>query len=456
MNRLFTILLFLLAAFIFTGCVSKRLTKKGAKMEQAGLYEQAADFYYQAYTRKNTNIDARLGLKRSGQMVLEKKLTAFKKSYNESKNQEAVYLFLEADKYYQHVTATGVELNFPDYYRDYYNEVKGVYLEDKYYEAMKLLKAENFGEAERLLREIIKLQPEYKDASSQLNIAVYEPLYREAIHNMDYKKYRTAYYIFDRIIKEYGNYKESQDFRVECLNRATISIAVAPVESFDNNTTVSGILETKIINEIKALNNPFLRVVEYSAGTKAQNINSAQELNASSSKPKDVDVVLICEIAAYSISKGDLNKEEKRGYLRKDTKVKDEEGNIKTITEYEKVIYYEYKMGRSVKISYSYKLADSRTSELYFADSKTLISADNIYYADYGGDKGSLVPGYWKTKRSESPEDVIHNGNKDISELKSLLESRRVIKTISTLETELFNAVATQISSAVNEYDPEK
>jgi hypothetical protein len=251
------ILLVIFFTIALFGCASNRLTRKGVKMEQAGIYDHAADYYYQAYLKKNTNIEARLGLQRTGQMVLDRKLSDFNKAYNQGKNEEAVYHYLESEKYYNKIKNTGIDLNFPSYYTDYYNEVKDIYLDDKYIEALNLLQAEKFNQAENILREIVELQPNYKDAAEQLKIAIYEPLYRQSMQDMEIGKYRSAYYGFDNIVSKFGDYKESIDLRAECLEKAIVNITIAPIEIKVNNTYLASTLESKIISEIKTLGNPF-------------------------------------------------------------------------------------------------------------------------------------------------------------------------------------------------------
>lgn len=458
-SQALVILLIIIISVASISCASQRLTRKAAKMEQAGIYDHAADYYYQAYLKKNTNIEARLGLQRTGQLVLDRKLSDFNKAYNQGKNEEAVYHYLESEKYHKKIKNTGIDLNFPSYYTDYYNEVKDIYLEDKYIEALNLLQAEKFSQAETILREIVELQPNYKDASEQLKIAIYEPLYRKAIQDMEIGKYRSAYYGFDKIVRQYGNYKESIDMRAECLEKAIVNITIAPIDLQVNSSSLASALESKIISEIKALDNPFLRIVSFDpATTRVKTTNAVNvELQASAiGKPQVADVVLNITVSLYNIEKGALNKEEKRGYLRKEKRVKDSEGNVKVTTEYDKVTYDEYKMGRVVKIVYEYKLVDNRTGELYFADSKSLINSDNIHYAEYTGNARDLVPGYWKYKRLSSSEDVVKDNRNDVAALQSLLGARKVIKTVGTLENEIQASVASQIANIVDEFNPEK
>ena len=53
---------FLCVLFMASGCASKRYTKKASKFEEAGLYKDAAKYYYEAVKRKDRNVQAKLNL----------------------------------------------------------------------------------------------------------------------------------------------------------------------------------------------------------------------------------------------------------------------------------------------------------------------------------------------------------------------------------------------------------
>ena len=50
------ILLFLTLILLIAGCASKRNVKKAAKFEEAGLYQDAAEYYYVAVKKKASNV----------------------------------------------------------------------------------------------------------------------------------------------------------------------------------------------------------------------------------------------------------------------------------------------------------------------------------------------------------------------------------------------------------------
>lgn len=434
---------------IFGSCASKRYTKKGLKLEALGQYSDAADMFYQAVSIKRTNIEAFAGLKRTGQMTLSKKLSVFNQAYNNENNKEAVYYYQEAKSYYDKITSLGVELNFPSFYEEYYNEVKDTYLEDRYYEGSKFLDDEKFGQAESIFREIIKLQENYKDAKDKLITSVNEPKYREGLRMMENQQYRQGYYVFDGIIKNAGAYKSSYDLKSECLTKGTMTISISPIKNNSGTSGLESILESKIISGIQNKNNPFIKLVD-SQNLSGKTFSSSGETQSNQVLPS---AILYCEITKFVYNSGTNKETEKRGYLRKKVKVLNREsGEYETKTEYDKITYKEYKMTRTVDMTVTYKLVNGRTNEIYKTNSKTIQTRDDIYYAKFTGDVNNLVPGYWKDIKTSSPEDNINDNTNAINELKSLLNARSQIKDYNTLSGEATDGVAVEVSQAVVDF----
>ncbi len=450
MKKTITFLTIMLSLILVLGsCASKRYTKKATKLEALGQYVEAADLYYQAVVIKKTNLEAFAGLKRTAQMTLSKKLSEFNKAYNNQQNKEAVYLYEDAKKYYDKISAVEVELSFPTYYDEYYEEVKNIFLEDQYYEGSTLLDQEKFAQAEKIFNEIVRLQPNYKDSKDKLITATYEPKYRDALQKMEMEKYRQAYYIFDEIIAGADVYKSSYDLKAECLKKGTITITIDKVV---NNTTTTGIesnMESKIITKIQAYNNPFIKLIDSNNSLRSTNTNNTH----ASSVGKISDVTLYCEISKFSYNKGRQEKIEQRGYLKKRVKVLNRETEeYEYKTEYDKVIYYEYKMSRSLDMTYMFKLVNNRSGEILATASKNVYTKDEIHYARYEGNKKDLVPGYWKSRKTSHPDDYINDNNSSIRKLNSLLNARSQIKDYNTLSNEAITEASDYISNEINNF----
>jgi tetratricopeptide (TPR) repeat protein len=96
---------------------SKSLYTKGKKLETAGMYREAATYYYDALRYDKRNVEAQIGLKLAGQKVLNDYFEEFFKAYNTDKNKEAVYAYRNAEKYYSDLNDLGVYLKWDDHYK---------------------------------------------------------------------------------------------------------------------------------------------------------------------------------------------------------------------------------------------------------------------------------------------------------------------------------------------------
>jgi len=439
-------LVFIFILLLGASCTHKRFAKKAAKFEEQGMYQEASDLYYQSLIAKRSYIDAQVGLKRTGQRVVDKTYSDFMTAYNQGNNKQAVYYYIEAESFENRLKQVSIELVVPPYYEEYYSEVKGTYLDDQYFEGVKKLNNEDFSGAERIFAEIVKIEPDYKDSKEQLNITIYEPKYRQAIQHMGNKKYRSAYYLFDEISVNFGNYKESVDLKSESQKAATIRVAIHNIENHSNKSELSSQIKSKIINGLNQTNDPFIKVVEFVAANRG--IYDA-------TKATQPDALVKGTIHSFNFDLGRIKKETKRGYLEIKTRYKDSEGKTKTKTRYEKVEYEELSMQRSAMIKFDISMVDTRTNEILLTKSFNLNNQDQIHYAKYDGRKNDLVPGYWKNKSTDSDEDVIRTGRSERIALQELLNARTKIKTMDALSVELIDEVSTQTVVRIINYNPE-
>ena len=88
---------------------SKHYTKLGQKQEAAGLNKEASESYYTALWKKRANIDAQIGMKKTGQTVLNAMLSEFSQKSSFGNKKEAVYAFISARDYYSKIKGVGVE-----------------------------------------------------------------------------------------------------------------------------------------------------------------------------------------------------------------------------------------------------------------------------------------------------------------------------------------------------------
>ena len=94
----------ILGALLATGCNSPNaLAKRGAKMEEAGMMDQAANFYYTALQKDRNHIRSLSGMERAGQAVLMDRLEDFDAALLQNNRAAAVKAFEGAEAYFKKV-----------------------------------------------------------------------------------------------------------------------------------------------------------------------------------------------------------------------------------------------------------------------------------------------------------------------------------------------------------------
>ncbi len=442
------------------GCASKRLAKQGAKFEAQGLYEQAAESYYLSASKKRDNVDALVGLKKNGQMVLDHKLIAFTKAYDGGNMKDAVYNYRDAVSYNEKVSGVGVTLTMAERYKATYDDAKSRYLAQIYPEGVLALDAEDFTKAALIFSEVKTLQPGYERSDENLVIALAEPIYREGVKFMETGMNRKAYYDFDKIIKEHGSYKNTDDLKAEARKKALIAVAVKPIDSYTSDAGFAIQLHSLITGSINALDNPFLMVVDEENRQKLLNEQTANLMSNNTSidagKLVSANALLNCKLMEVSVNPGRPTVKEVTGYIREMTTKYDtaQRKNIQ-VPIYHKTKYSEYYHSNSVTVSFQYQLSSVESGAVLFSDVVSVPASDNVRYARYNGDKKNLVPGYWKSMDRKSAEDAVYDNKNSLNELNELLNARQEIKNVDVLKSEIAAAIAKKVSAKLNSYNPE-
>lgn len=462
MNIMNRILLGLLVIFavLGTSCASKKYAKKGAKYEAAGMYEMAAEMYFKSLQANTDNIDARIGLKKNGQRLLDQKVIAVHNAYDASDDKKTVYSFLDAQGYKDMVARLGVELTMSERTPDLFKEAKARYVEKIYNEAQLLLDDEKFKQSEELLAEVKRLEPNYGNTDEMMKVSKSEPIYRQGKEFLNTGMYRKSYSCFDQILKTQGSYKDSKELRDEALNKGMITITFGNIENKTRFEDVSSIVESKVKSAVNSLNNPFVKVID------KQNTNQLiEEQQRGVNQGFDIQVGKILAAKAlftgsvmkFGFDEGRLKKQDKRGYLKEEYFVKDPvTGESKKQYKYNKVTYTEYSQENSVTSSFQYQLTSTETSAIIVSDAMDINSVDEIHYVLFDGKANQLIPGWWEFIDKDSPKDKINDNASDVDNLRDLIKARRNIKGIDALKTEVYNGIASRVARKINAYNPEE
>lgn len=439
-------------ALLFAGCSgSKSFSKKGEKLDEAGLYAEAADMYLQAAQRNVKNVDAKIGLKKTGQMVLNDKLSAFFKNMAMGGAKgEAVQAYLDAVDYQDRVSRAGVQLEIADHYKTDFDKVKGEHLVDLYNEGQALFEKEDFPAAERVFARIAKLEPNYKDASSLQSVAYLEPLYRLGKTDLEAGNYRKAYTSFTKVIDKNSSYKDATTLRQEALTKGQFIVAVLPFTAAGVSSALASNVQAHAMSALTESTDPFLKVVDRE---NLERILEEQRLSLSGVVDEQTAVrvgnlmgaqaVLMGSVADYREIPGSLRRSTKDGFESyRVQQVNSETGEKYFVTRYKPVRYSEYYQENKVVLSYNYRLVSLETGEVLVSKVAEKEAADHMYYATYEGNRESLLPAL--------------NGTADLSdrarrEMRSLLSAPREVKPVASLMAEVLRTTSATMASDIQQ-----
>lgn len=440
-----------LTGLLIAGCSgSKSFAKKGAKLDAAGMYAEAADMYLQSAMRNPRNVDAKIGLKKTGQQLLNDKLSTFFKAFSVGEDKEAaVNAYLDAKAYADRVGQLGVLLDVPSTYATDFEQVKGAYLVDLYDQGQALMAKQDFKGAEAVFAKIGQLEPNYKDASSLQNIAYLEPLYRSGKDALDKGHYRKAYDDLTKVTDKDNSYKDAGSLRDQAVEKGRLAIAVLPFGGARKDQAAR--VQAYATTALTELGDPFVKVVDRD---NMQRILDEQRLGmsgvvdeataVSAGKLMGAQVVLMGEVIDYREEAGNLRRSTKDGFESYQVKQADPNnpGQMMVVTKYKPVKYVEYYQENKVYVSYSYKLVSLETGEVLVSKVVDDQTADHAYYAAYDGDRNALLP---------SVNGLVQTNNAARRELVGLLNAPRDVKPTATLGNELMRSTTTSMAAAIRQ-----
>lgn len=442
----------LIACLSLAGCTgSKSFAKKGEKLEEAGMYAEAAEMYLQSAQRNPRNVEAKIGLKKAGQRLLDDKLsTFFRYMASGDSRGDAVAAYLDAKAYVDRVAYTGVVLEIPGHYKTDFEKVKGEHLVELYNEGQALFEKEDFAAAEKVFARIGKLEPNYKDASSLQNVAYLEPLYRSGRGELEAGNYRKAYAQFSKVMEKNSAYKDSGALRQEALSKGQFTIAVLPFTSNNKGSALATKVQAHAMTALIDVNDPFLKVVDRE---NLERILEEQRLSLSGVVDEQTAVRVGNLMGAQAVLSGDVvNYQEIPGQLRRTTKdgfeaFRVEQVNRETnekffVTRYKPVRYVEFYQENKVVLSFNYRLVSLETGEVLVSKVAEKVAEDHAYYASYDGNREALLPAL------NGQADLRASAGRDI---RGLLNAPREVKPLSTLLTEVLRSTSSSMADTIEQ-----
>lgn len=439
-------------SFALTSCNgSKAFTKRAVKLEEAGMVTDAANSYYVAVMKNRTNVDAQIGLKRTGQTVLNKKLNEFAQAKSFGNKKEAVYKFLNADEYFTKISNVGVTLEVPEFYLTDYIDVRDSYLADLYDEGTQLLEEEQFGQAEQRFAEIQKLDPEFKDAAELKDIAYLEPLYNDGVSALNAEMYRSAYNNFDKVIKRQSTYKDAKMLQDRSVEEGRYTMAMLHFENGTNQSGLDAKVEAYALDALTSINDPFLKIVDRKH---MDLIIEEQHLGLSGIIDEATAVTVGNLLGAKAIVTGTvLNYNTENGKVSsrtipayeqyKEKKWNAAEEKYYYDTKYRKTNFKEYYNHNSANLTFQFKVISLATGEVVMSQIIEKEASDEIRYGKYDGDYSKLYP---------SRNDAVSMNRSERRSLQGLFTARQRLRSGNELGNDLFDLVAKDMKNDIQSF----
>lgn len=460
-TRLFLFLT--IVVLTLTGCASKRHLKNAVKYDEAGLFEDAAQLYMRSLSANSDNIEAKLGLRRTGQMVLDQRVADFTTHHRNNQHGDAVYAYLNAEKYRNQASSLGVRLDFSSSHQAAFLTSRNIYLDGLFRDGQRALDAESFTTAEERFSEILNIDDTYKNARENWVIARYEPIYRDGLDFMYTGLYRKAYFAFHTILSEHGTYKDAMQMREEALAGATITVAVLPFYTANNiHRSAAAELRANTISEISALPTPFYRIVNDPILNNLPQISVINDpsivlaLIKSAGARFSADNILMARVVNYNEYTTNPKRTERPAYIKQTREITNSAGRKEKVTEYVKTTYIEVerKSGASLRVEFS--MVNIKSGMVVLTDYLNFEDNQQVLYGEYKNNYKDLIPGEWKSANRDDDSDKIFDNSRSISDLHKSFTASKDLVTGKQMMTTFLGAAGHQISLRLNAYDPER
>lgn len=438
---------FILVVVSLVSCKGpKYYTKLGTKQEASGLTTEAANSYYTALMRKRSYIDAQIGMKRTGQTVLNQKMAEFGRKKTMGTAKEGVYAYLEADDYRKKISNAGVNLEVSQMYLDDFDAAKAQYVSELYEKGTMHLEREEYRDAEVTFKELTKFDPNFKDAKDLGDVAYLEPLYKDGKAMLEAGRYRSAYESLNKVLAKKSNYKNSLDLKNQSLEKGTITVALLPFSNGTRTQNAEVNMSAYTLSALTNIKDPFLRVVDREhmmAILQEQKLQLSGVVDDATAvevgKIVGAQVILTGTVLKYDEKRGTVNRETRTAYQSYSEK-QVSNGQEVVVTKYKPVDYSSYYGKSYCSMDAQVKLISLKTGELLRTNMITKKLEDEVYYAKSDYDRNSLFPG--EGGRVETASDKVQA-------FRGLFNARKELKSVDELNGDLYRAVTNEMAEQV-------
>lgn len=371
---------------------TKKFFKAAEKLELQGLIGDAAEYYYQSLLRKPTNVDARIKLKEVGQKYVSSLSSEFFRNYNTQQIDASLETFEKMKNFNSKVAALNVQLDYPKSYDDDYANAVEQYNSKNYNQAALLVNQKKYSEATGYINKVKKYNAAYKDLPKLEITAVCEPLYQNAVQNIENKNYASAYTSLSTIKNKTDNYKDAQQLLELADAQQNKNVILFQPKATSNAAERN--IEESLFNNFQAAQQQ-LNHVKLINNTPFQDANKSLDLNNSNNvdliqairKATDADYFYLYDVKDIRTNSPAQSRTKSTAWQAVTTK-----SGTTTVTRYDATTYYIVKGQRSFAYNYNYQLINAYSNQIIEAREQTVMAQDAIEYNEGGYNANSLYP----------------------------------------------------------------
>lgn len=431
--RCFTLFCFTLSCFWVSCNSQSKLIKQANIQNNAGMFEEAANLYYNVLLQDAKNKEAKIGLQNNGQKVIADKFAKFSKFVIESRIEEALKTYRYAQGYAKNAERVGVKLNWPHEYDEVYEDIKQEYLLSKYDLAISQMLNRKYEAAERIFEQMAVYDSNYAQVSVLRLNTVLEPMYQQALKQFQLKNFKDAYFLFAKINDIDDGYKDVKKLRDQSLLQATQIIGVLPVYNKSVVDKAIGNLPDQVADLLNKIQGAYVKVANVQAlhkdiqnrgFNKITNYDEALETG----KNLNLGYAVFIYIDSFSFIKQKPIRLNRDAYevvteniLNPYTKT------YQSISKFKKATYIDNTESQEVRITAGYQLIQTSTGEVIAQNLLTVNKLDELHQAVYSGNPANLFPslpdGNYLPQVSQEWRAMFNNGKRTLKEQNDFIQT---------------------------------
>lgn len=221
-------LLFLIILVSSCGSIRKKMDR-ASLYEKEGMFAEGHAAYEDIYARRPKEAEAHVGMKRSAQVMLDRKILEASERYAANDLEQGEQLRNEAIVMKQGMDRKGLELQWDGHLDDQRRTARSTKARDLLQEADEAFRGDRFAEAEELAMSCQRLDPEMKEADYLVLIAQLEPRYREGQKAETLGLWREAHKAYRWITDKDTGYKDAWQRLQAATKNAAYTLAYVPL-----------------------------------------------------------------------------------------------------------------------------------------------------------------------------------------------------------------------------------